>query len=235
MSAVRELLRELRASADPKRAAVSRWFFKTGKGQYGESDRFLGLTAAVLRSTALRYRDLSLKEIETLLRSSIHEHRSAAFVILVAQYQHGGPVDREKIFRFYLRHTRHANSWDLVDGSAPNIIGAHLKMRSRTLLDRLASSQSLWERRIAIVSTLALIRSGELHDTFRIAETLLSDRHDLIHKAVGWMLRETGKVSPNKLRKFLKRNYEQLPRTVLRYAIERFPVRERRRMLAGIF
>lgn len=229
------LIRELRCSADPERAKVSAWFFKTGKGQYGEGDRFIGIAVPVLRNIALRYTALSLKDVERLLLSPIHEYRVAAFEILVAQYKSGEEFRRERIFRFYLRHTRNANNWDLVDASAPYIVGGHLKTRPRGLLDRLASSQSVWERRIAIVSTLTLIRGGDLEDTFRIAERLLSDQHDLIHKAVGWMLRETGKVSPGSLRAFLKANYERIPRTTLRYAIERFPVRERRRILAGTF
>lgn len=232
--ALRKLVGELRASADSKRAAVSRWFFRTGKGQYGEGDRFIGLSVPTLRKIALRYRGLSSKDIEWLLASPIHEYRLAGFEILVAKYQTGDEAQRDEVFAFYLRHTRNANNWDLVDASAPYIVGEHLKTRPRRVLDRLAASKSIWERRIAIVSTLALIRSGDLNDTFRVAEQLFSDEHDLIHKAVGWMLRETGKISPKKLRKFLKRNYHQLPRTTLRYAIERFPVRERRRILQGI-
>jgi len=232
---LRKLVCELRASADPKRAAASRWFFKTGKGQYGEGDRFIGITVPILRKIALRYRSLSLKDIERLLRSPIHEYRLTAFEILVAKYEAGDEAQRDEIFAFYLRHTRSANNWDLVDASAPYIVGEHLKTRPRRVLDRLAGSKNVWERRIAIVSTLALIRRGDVNDTFRVAERLLSDEHDLIHKAVGWMLRETGKISPNDLRKFLKRNYKRLPRTALRYAIERFPVQERCRMLAGAF
>lgn len=229
------LVRELRAAADPARAKVSAWFFKTGKEQYGEGDRFLGITVPVQRKIASRYRDLSFADIERLLASPIHEHRLVALEILVAQYQRGGEIQREKIFRFYLRHARCANNWDLVDGSAPYIVGEHLKTRSRDLLDRLARSKLVWERRIAIVSTLALIRSGETKDTFRIAEILLPDQHDLIHKAVGWMLRETGKVSSSALRRFLRRHYRRLPRTTLRYAIECFPEARRRLMLAGKF
>lgn len=230
---IRDLTRELGRTADPKRARASAWFFKTGKGQYGEGDRFAGITVPVLRKIVSRYSGLSFKEIEQLLASPIHEYRLAGFEILVAQYEAGDEARRCQIFDFYLRHTRSANNWDLVDASAPYIVGEHLKTRSRRLLDSLARSKSIWERRIAIVSTLALIRTGDLEDTFRIAVQLLSDKHDLIHKAIGWMLRETGKVSPAKLRLFLKTNYSELPRTTLRYAIERFPVRERRRMLAG--
>ena len=229
------LIRELRNSSNAKRAKASTWFFKTGKGQYGEGDRFIGITVPVLRKIVLRYRQLSFKDIERLLASPIHEYRLAGFEILVAQYDAGDDARRERIFAFYLRHTRNANNWDLVDASAPYIVGEHLKTRPRTLLRRLAASKSLWERRIALVSTLTLIRNGDLEDTFRIARRLLSDNEDLIHKAMGWMLRETGKVSPARLRAFLKANYVRLPRTAVRYAIERFPVRERRRILRGIF
>ena len=234
-SNLRDLRRDLKAAADPKRAKASLWFFKTGKGQYGEGDRFLGMTAAVLRRILLRYRDLRLSDIERLLCSPIHEHRSAGFEILVAQYERGNDAQRERIFRFYLRHTRCANNWDLVDASAPYIVGEHLKTRPRDLLDRLAGSTLLWERRIAIVSTLMLIKSGQIEDTFRIAEKLLSDPHDLIHKAVGWALRETGKVSPDALLGFLQKHYAQIPRTALRYAIERFPAAQRKQILAGKF
>jgi 3-methyladenine DNA glycosylase AlkD len=230
-----KLVRELRAAGDPKCAAASLRFFKTGKGQYGEGDRFLGLSTPVLRRIVRGYGDLSLGDVERLLRSPVHELRSAAFAILVAQYERGNAVQRRRIFRFYLSHTKNANNWDLVDGSAPYIVGEHLKTRSRGVLDRLAASKSLWERRIAIVSTLMLIRQREADDTFRIAARLLEDQHDLIHKAVGWMLRETGKVSPEKLRRFLRRHYARIPRTSLRYAIERFPASERRRILAGAF
>jgi 3-methyladenine DNA glycosylase AlkD len=230
-----DLLRDLKAAANPKRAEASAWFFKTGKGQYGEGDRFIGLTVPLLRRIALRYRALSIQDIAQLLRSPIHEYRLAAFEILVAQYERSDDVQREKIFRFYLRHTRCANNWDLVDASAPYIVGEHLKTRPRELLDRLAASKLIWERRIAIVSTFALIRNGETSDTLRIAETLLPDEHDLIHKAVGWALRETGKVAPDALRDFLRRHYAQIPRITLRYAIERFPLAQRKQILAGKF
>jgi 3-methyladenine DNA glycosylase AlkD len=235
VASLSEVIRELRAAGSPKRAAVSLWFFKTGKGQYGEGDRFLGVAVPALRRIAIRHRDLTLRDVERLLQSPIHEHRTAGFEILVAQYERGDAAQRERLYRFYLRHTRCANNWDLVDASAPYIVGEHLKTQPRGMLDTLAQSNLIWERRIAIVATLVLIRAGELNDTFRIAEVLLSDRHDLIHKAVGWMLRETGKISPDKLRKFLRRHYKRMPRTALRYAIERFPAAERRRMLAGIF
>lgn len=230
---LRGLIREIRSFADRRRAESSTWFFKTGKGEYGEGDRFLGVSVPNARKVALRYRDLGFRDIQRLLTSPIHEHRFVGLEILVAQYERGLQAQRDKIFSFYLKHTRAVNNWDLVDTSAPYIVGAHLKTRRRDLLDRLARAKLIWERRIAIVSTFAFIRSGDTEDTFRIAEKLLDDKHELIHKAVGWALREAGKVSIQKLRSFLRRHYARIPRTTLRYAIERFPVAERRRMLAG--
>lgn len=227
-----DLKKELRASADPERAKNLAWFFKTGKGQYGYGDRFIGLTVPTLRRIAHRYVDLPLTDVARLLASPIHEHRAAALEILVAQY------DREKskaIFDFYLQHTKFVNNWDLVDGSAPYIAGRHLLTRPRRILYRLAKSSNLWERRIAIVSTFAFIKAGEIEDTFSVAKILLKDDHDLIHKAVGWALREAGKQSTPALLEFLKQNYSALPRTTLRYAIERFPAAQRKKMLAGVF
>jgi 3-methyladenine DNA glycosylase AlkD len=189
----------------------------------------LGISVPVQRKIALRYRELPLVDVARLLESPIHEHRFAALEILVAQYERGG--NEREIVEFYLSHTGGINNWDLVDTSAPYILGEYLKARPRKVLDRLAASKNLWERRIAIVSTLALIRSGEIEDTFRIARKLLGDRHDLIHKAVGWMLRETGKVSRPELLRFVRENYAALPRTALRYAIEHLPLEERKRML----
>jgi 3-methyladenine DNA glycosylase AlkD len=227
-----ELEAELLAAGDPERAKGSAWFFKTGKGEYGEGDKFLGIRVPVQRKIALRYTDLTLPEITALLASPIHEFRFTALEILVAQYE-ANP--RPDIFDFYLRSTNRVNNWDLVDTSAPYIVGQHLLTRDRTILDILATSPNLWERRIAIVSTLTLIRNGELEDTFRIARTLLPDRHDLTHKAVGWMLRETGKQSRPALLAFLQANYPALPRTTLRYAIERFTPAERKQLLGGDF
>jgi 3-methyladenine DNA glycosylase AlkD len=231
----RDVVRELKAVADPKRAASNAWFLKTGKGEYGEGDRFLGIAVPLQRRIALRYRHLPLADIKRLLASPIHEHRAVGFEILVAQYERGDDAQRARIFQFYLRNARRANNWDLVDGSAPYIVGEHLKTRARGVLDRLAASKLLWERRIAIVSTLTLIKNGEIKDTYRIAEKLLADQHDLIHKAVGWALRETGKVSRPALLRFLRANYELMPRTALRYAIEHFPQAQRKRILAGKF
>lgn len=221
------------AVADPKRAKGLAWFFKTGKGEYGEGDRFIGITVPEQRKIAKRYVELPLDEIARLLKSPIHEHRFTALEILVAKYARADEAIRCQIFAFYLRHAARANNWDLVDTSAPYIVGKHLKRRPRQLLDRLATSPNLWKRRIAIVATLALIRDGEVDDTFRIARKLLGDEHDLIRKAVGWALRETGKVSPAALLAFLRKHYPALARTTLRYAIERFPAAQRKRILAG--
>jgi 3-methyladenine DNA glycosylase AlkD len=225
-----DLKKELSAASDPERARNSAWFFKTGEGEYGHGDRFIGLTVPTIRRIAHRYLHLPLTEVAKLLASPIHEHRFAGLEILVAQYERG---EAQGVFDFYLKHTEFVNNWDLVDTSAPYIVGRHLLTRPRKILYRLAKSRNLWERRIAIVSTMMFIRAGELDDAFAIARLLLADDHDLIHKAVGWMLREAGKQSKPALLSFLKENYPALPRTTLRYAIERFPVDERKRLLAG--
>ena len=228
-------MRELAALGSPSSAAGAARFFKSGVGEYGEGDKFLGITVPALRNAALRYRALPLPDLALLLASEIHEHRLAALEILVAQYETAADPDRKIIVEFYLANTRGINNWDLVDASAPYILGEHLRTRSRRVLLRLAKSKSLWERRIAIVATLMLIRHGETADTFLIAEKLLADPHDLIHKAVGWALREAGKVSQPDLLAFLQQHYASIPRTTLRYAIERFPQPQRKRMLAGKF
>jgi len=227
------LVRELAALANPARAAGVAKFFKSGVGEYGDGDKFIGIPVPALRNAALRYRSLPLPDLALLLASDIHEHRLAALEILVAQYEVATEPERKNIVEFYLGHTQGINNWDLVDASAPYILGEHLGTRSRRPLFRLAKSESVWERRMAIVATLRLIRNGETADTFLIAEKLLADPHDLIKKAVGWALRETGKVSETELLAFLQRHYASISRTTLRYAIERFPQQKRKRMLAG--
>ncbi|HZS55608.1 MAG TPA: DNA alkylation repair protein [Bryobacteraceae bacterium] len=222
-------------AGDPDRAKNLAWFFKTGKGQYAEGDRFLGLTVPQLRPIALRYRDLPLKDLARLLASPLHEYRLAALEILVAQFEAADEPKREQLADFYLEQTGRINNWDLVDASAPYILGVHLMTRTREVLDTLAASDNLWERRIAIVSTFAFLRKGETKETFRIATLLLGDRHDLIQKATGWALREAGKTNQPGLLRFLRKHYKRLPRTTLRYAIERFPAEQRERMLQGIF
>jgi len=235
MAGLKELKKELAARADPERALNLAWFFKTAKGQYGHGDRFIGITVPVQRQIARRYRHLPLNEIARLLESRIHEHRFTSLEILVNQYESGDADTKRAIFDFYLKNTARVNNWDLVDTSAPYIVGDYLLSRRRDVLVRLAKSANLWERRIAIVATQAFIREGDLKDTFAIAALLLGDDNDLIHKATGWMLREAGKRSEPALLDFLRQHYSVMPRTALRYAIERFPESRRKRILAGIF
>jgi 3-methyladenine DNA glycosylase AlkD len=230
-----QIVRDLAALANPERALHSAGYFKTGKGQYGEGDIFLGVAVPALRKVALRYKTLPLTGVSRLLQSRIHEHRLAALEILVAQYERAAQAQQQIIFDFYLKNTKRMNNWDLVDTAAPYIVGVHLKSRPRTILHTLAKSENVWERRIAIVSTLGLIKTGEVRETFRIAVMLLGDKYDLIHKAVGWALREAGKKSPERLLRFLEKHYSVIPRTALRYAIERFDPASRKRLLAGQF
>jgi 3-methyladenine DNA glycosylase AlkD len=222
--------RELRRRSDPARAAALQRFFKTAAGEYGAGDRFLGLTVPAVRAVAAHYESLPLRVVEALLQSSWHEARLLALLILVRQYVRT-PKARGTIYRLYLRNTHRVNNWDLVDLSAGQIVGAHLAERDRATLHRLARSRSLWERRIAIIATGIYIRRGEFGPTLRIARLLLEDPHDLIHKAVGWMLREVGKRDREAEEAFLRRYAHRMPRTMLRYAIERFPERLRRRYL----
>lgn len=223
--------KELNALADEAKANFIKGFFKAYEGGYAEGDRFLGITVPVQRKVAKRYLGLGLPEVKKLLASPIHEHRFVGLEILVFRFERGEAVERSKIARFYMHNLERVNNWDLVDASAPYILGEWLKDRSRKPLYRLARSKSLWKKRVAIVSTLAFIRAGQTKDTFAICEMLLNDRHDLIHKACGWMLRETGKVSEAGLRRFLDDHSGAMPRTMLRYAIERFPERTRRAYL----
>jgi len=228
------LKRDLARAANPEVARNQIWF-KTGKGEYAAGDRFIGVRVPVLRAIARKYPHLALTEIEKLLKSPIHEHRYAALLILVSQYEAGDAGTRKKVFDFLLDHIRHVNNWDLVDTVAPYIVGEHLVHRSRRVLYNLAASPVLWERRVAMVATSAFIKRGDLKDTFGIADRLLADTEDLIHKAVGWMLREAGVQSRAKLIAFLKRNYSRTPRTALRYAIEHLPQAQRKTILKGSF
>jgi 3-methyladenine DNA glycosylase AlkD len=230
LAALRAELHEL---ADPARGIHSQRFFKTGPGQYGEGDKFLGLTVPMMRGLVRRYRELDDASALELLASSWHEERLVALILLVEAYGRGDDSRRARIHRAYLANTRHINNWDLVDASAGDIVGGHLKVGDIALLERLAQSENLWERRIAIVSTFHFIKRDEFRPTLRIAALLLRDSHDLIHKAVGWMLREVGKRDRKTLDDFLKKHYQQMPRTMLRYAIERHPERIRKQYLAG--
>lgn len=225
MNAIAERIRKnLRAIADPSKASVMQGFFKTARGQYGEGDIFLGLTVPQSRSIAKLHQTADLDAVQELLRSRIHEERLVALLILVSKYDSGD----KRIFEFYLNNLRYVNNWDLVDLSAPCILGAHLFDRERSLLLKLARSEYLWQKRIAIVATLHFIRRDDFGDTIKIAEILLDDKHDLIHKAVGWMLREVGKRDQVLLEKFLTSHYAKMPRTMLRYAIKRLPEKKKK-------
>jgi 3-methyladenine DNA glycosylase AlkD len=217
-----KIMEELCAMEDPEKARVLSGFFKTGKGQYGEGDRFLGIPVPLTRAVAKRHRDLGFGEIKKLLKSRFHEHRLAGLLILVEKFRRGDAGQKRKVYEFYVRNSRCANNWDLVDLSADKIAGEYLLGRDKSILYRLARSENLWDRRIAIISTFAFIRRGRFADTLKIAGMLLEDRHDLIQKAVGWMLREVGKRDQEEEERFLKKHLRRIPRTTLRYAIERF-------------
>jgi 3-methyladenine DNA glycosylase AlkD len=223
----------LKSVASPARAVVSLRFFKTGPGDYGAGDRFLGVAVPNLRRIAREFEHLPRADVVRLLASPWHEERALALLILVRQYAAGDGAARDALFALYLANTRFVNNWDLVDVSAGDIVGAHLLEGDRALLVGLAQSDSLWERRIAIIATSYYIRRGEFADTLKIARLLLADSEDLIHKAVGWMLREVGNRDRATAERFLDRHGSRMPRTMLRYAIERFPAPLRRRYLAG--
>lgn len=222
---------ELKKLSNKERAKTYSWFFKTGKGEYGEGDKFLGITVPMQREVAKKFLDLNLGEIKELLYSPIHEHRFTALEVLVMKFEKGRDKDKKEIADFYLKNAKLVNNWDLVDTSAPYILGKYLENKERTALYKLARSKNLWERRIAIVSTFAFIKENDLGDTFKISEILLSDKYDLIHKAVGWMLREAGKKDKKKLVAFLETHHSKMPRTTLRYSIEKFSPEERRSYL----
>lgn len=227
------LREELYALADPADALHLQRFFKTAPGEYGAGDKFLGLRVPALRNLVREYRLLDDSDALEMLASSWHEERLLALMLLVEGYRRGDDLRRERIHRAYLDRTRHINNWDLVDASAEHIVGPHLEPREIDLLERLARSKDIWERRIAIVSTFHFIRRRQFAPTLKIARILLEDSHDLIHKAVGWMLREVGKRDRDVEDAFLKKHYRKMPRTMLRYAIERHPEALRKRYLAG--
>ena len=228
----RHAIRRLRELADPKHAVNLLRFFKTGPGQYGAGDQFLGLRVPQIRKVGREFRHLPLREVLELLQSKWHEVRLLALLIMVEQYKRGDERQRAEIYRQYLRNTSRINNWDLVDSSAPHIVGAYLRERSRAPLRKLARSKSLWERRIAMIATQHLIRNADFDDALHIAEILVRDENDLIHKAVGWMLRELGARDRSALRSFLTRHAPTMPRTMLRYAIEHLSPAERRRWMS---
>ena len=223
-----ELKGELLGIADPDKAQVLSRFFKTGKGQYGEGDCFLGVTVPAQRKIAEKYQGLSTSDIKKLLSSTTHEHRLVGLLILIIQYRKGPPGVKKRLCDFYLKNRTRVNNWDLVDLSAHNILGDYLLDRDRSVLYQLTLSENIWDRRMAIISTFAFIRNNQFEDTFNIAGMLLSDTHDLIHKASGWMLREIGKRNQAAEEEFLRKYSKKMPRTILRYAIERFDDRKRK-------
>jgi 3-methyladenine DNA glycosylase AlkD len=233
MATARELQRRLRDLGSPEAAVLAARYFKTGPGQYGEGDVFVGIRVPVLRKLAREHCRLPEDEVLVLLRSDVHEDRCLALLILVLIAARGDEAIKRRVYELYLAHTRYVNNWDLVDASARVIVGDYLFERSRSPLDRLSRSRSVWERRISIVATHAFIVRGDHADTLRIAERLLGDPHDLIHKAAGWMLREVGKRDQPTLERFLWNHHRAMPRTMLRYAIERFPEERRKAYLQG--
>lgn len=225
------ILDELLSMADPDKAVFLQRFFKTGPGQYAEGDVFLGLVVPLTRNLAKANKETPLEELQKLIESPYHEARLCALLILVEQFKKATSEERKKLYDFYLANTSRINNWDLVDLTCPHIVGAYLADKDRAPLYALARSGSLWEQRIAIVSTIAFIRRGEYDDTFALADSFVTHPHDLIHKAVGWMLREVGKKDRETLTAFLERQAVRLPRTTLRYAIEHYPEDQRQYFL----
>lgn len=227
---VKQALEEL---ADPERALASVWFFKTGPGEYGEGDKFIGITVPQQRSVAKQFRNIELEQIDRLLKESIHEFRLTAIFMLVDQFKRvKSRAEKAAIVDFLLKRTQHINNWDLVDSCAPQIIGEYLsEEKDQSLLLKLAKSKSLWEQRIAVVANLSLIKHCQFESILMIAEKLLLHEHDLIHKAIGWMLREMGKQEVSLLRSFLDQHSKRMPRTMLRYAIEKLPPSERQKYM----
>ena len=232
---IKKVKRDLRKLADFEKANILQRFFKTQKGEYGEGDIFLGIIIPNTRKVAKKYKDLKLSEVKKILYSKIHEERLCALLILVDKFENGNDVEKVKVFEFYIKNAKQANNWDLVDLSAPRIVGRFLIDKPKDLLYKFAVSKNLWEKRISIISTYTFIKEEKYEDTFKIAEILMGDKHDLIHKAVGWMLREVGKKSLKDEEKFLKKYYRKMPRTMLRYAIERFREEKRIVYLKGSF
>ena len=229
-----EIRKKIQKHKNPTQAINLQRFFKTGKGEYGEGDIFYGIKVPVQRTIAKQFKDLSLDAVKSLILSKVHEERLIAAFILVDQFNRGDEKKKKNILNFYLKNRKGINNWDLVDLSAPKIIGAYLIDKEKDLLYKFARSKDLWEKRIAIISTQTFIRKYSFEDTLKISKILLNDKHDLIHKAVGWMLREVGNRDLQTEDEFLKKHYKLMPRTMLRYAIEKFPELKRKAYLKGI-
>ena len=231
-----QLKKDIGKLASPKTAKHAQSFFKTAKGEYGYGDRFLGVRTPEIRKLAKRYISLSLHEALVLVKSKFHEERLCGLVIMVNKYaKTKDEKEQQTIFNQYTKNFKYINNWDLVDVTCPHIVGKHLFERDRKILYQWARSQHLWTKRISIVSNWWFIRKGDLRDVFKISRLLLNDKHDLIHKAVGWMLREAGKKDLKKLESFLMKHYRNMPRTMLRYSIEKFPKTKRDQYLKGVW
>ncbi len=228
MNTADDIKKDLKKLANPKKAKTHQRFFKTGPGEYGEGDIFIGVTLPDLNLMVKNYRDLHLKELQKLITSDIHEHRLVSLMILKWQYKKGDDDTKSKIVKFYLKNKAGINNWDLVDISAPHILGDYLLDKDKTVLYQLVKSDSLWDRRISIIATYTFIKAGKYSDTKKLAVLLLNDKHDLIHKAVGWMLREMGKQNEAELLKFLDKYTTKLPRTALRYSLEKLSEKKRK-------
>ncbi|MFC1728352.1 DNA alkylation repair protein [Nanoarchaeota archaeon] len=226
---MKEIQKELRKYANKEKVKVYQGFFKTGKGEYGEGDVFIGVTVPNTRIVARKFKNINLSQAKALLKSKIHEERLCALLILVEKFKE----NEKEVVDFYLKHTKYVNNWDLVDLSADKILGTYLLNKNKKIIYKLVKSKYLWERRISILTTFTFIKNNQYKDSLKIAEILLNDKHDLIHKAIGWMLREIGKRNLAEEERFLKKHYKKMPRTMLRYAIERFPERKRKAYLLG--
>jgi len=230
---VKEIQKKLRELGNKEKAKKHQSFFKTGPGEYGEGDIFIGVTVPVLRKLAKEYKTISPHEIKKLLGSKIHEERLLSLFLLIYRYSKGDESEKKRIYELYLKKTKFINNWDLVDSSAGHIVGAFLFDKNKKPLYTLVKSENLWERRISIISTFYFIKHNQFSDTLKISKILLSDKEDLIHKAVGWMLREVGKRDMSVEENFLKKHYKNMPRTMLRYAIEKFSESKRQLYLKG--
>lgn len=228
-----DVLKDLNKLSNPSKAKLLSRFFKTGKGEYGEGDKFIGIMVPQQRQVVKKYyKNIKFSEIKTLISNKIHEYRLTGLLMLVEKYKKADEKTKKEIFDFYLENTKHINNWDLVDVTCPRIVGKYLLDKDRSVLYKLARSKSLWERRISIISTFAFIDADDFKDTLKIAEILVHDKHDLIQKAVGWALREIGKRNLNTEEEFLQKYYSVMGRTCLRYAIEKFPEVKRRAYLS---
>ena len=233
-ASAKEIRRNLKELSDSAIAEQAQRFFKTGKGEYGEGDKFLGIRVPIIRKLVGKYLGVSIDEVLLLLRSSFHEERLFALLMLVQMFSRGTDKEKKEIYELYLSNTKYINNWDLVDSSASYIVGEYLENRDKQPIYDMARSEDLWERRISIMSMFHMIKCNDLNDALEISEILKNDREDLIHKAVGWMLREIGKRNLSVEKAFLKKHYKEMPRTMLRYAIEKFPEKERKMYLKGL-